>query len=65
MLRGRDLSDLARKGIPDKYRAQVWMVYSGALDLQKSHPNEYAELVTRCQKMTSLTFEEIERDLNR
>ena len=34
MLRTHDLVDLTLKGIPDKYRVDVWMIYSGALDLQ-------------------------------
>ena len=45
MLRTHELVDLSRKGIPDKHCAHVWMVYSGA-DLQQSHPNECAELVS-------------------
>ena len=34
MLRTSDLLDLTKKGIPGKYRSDVWMTYSGALDLQ-------------------------------
>lgn len=34
MLRTNDLVDLCVKRIPDKYRIDVWMIYSGALDLQ-------------------------------
>ena len=37
MLRTHDLVDLTRKGIPDKYRSEIWMVYSGALDLQVTY----------------------------
>ena len=29
MYRTRDLADLATKGIPEKYRVEVWLVYSG------------------------------------
>ena len=65
MLRTHELVDLSRKGIPDKHRAHVWMVYSGAMDLQQSHPNEYTELVKRSRTVRSITFEEIERDLKR
>lgn len=36
MLRTNDLDDLCLKGIPDKYRIDVWMIYSGALDMQVS-----------------------------
>ena len=33
VLRTSDLVDLTKKGIPLKYRGDVWMIYSGALDL--------------------------------
>ena len=40
MLRTPDLVDLTTKGIPNKYRTDIWMIYSGALDLQvKVHIN--------------------------
>lgn len=29
MYRTRDLVDLAQKGIPEKYRVEIWMVYTG------------------------------------
>ena len=29
MYRTRDLVDLALKGIPEKYRVEIWMVYTG------------------------------------
>ncbi|XP_019848868.1 PREDICTED: TBC1 domain family member 9B-like [Amphimedon queenslandica] len=65
MLRTSDLVDLCLKRIPDKYRIDMWMVYSGALDLQESNPGLYAELVEKAGKVKCLSFEEIERDLNR
>ena len=65
MLRAHDLTDLVRRGIPDKHRAHIWMVYSGAMDLQQANPSQYAELVHRCSNTRSIVFEEIERDLRR
>ena len=35
MYRTHDLVDLVQKGIPEKYRVDVWMVYSGELNLSK------------------------------
>ena len=29
MYRIRDVIDMAMKGIPEKYRAEIWMIYSG------------------------------------
>ena len=46
MLRTHDLVDLTQKGIPDKYRSDIWMVYSGALDLQVA---TCSDLVITCQ----------------
>jgi hypothetical protein len=37
MLRTNELEDYCLKGLPDKYRIDIWMVYSGALDLQVNY----------------------------
>ena len=45
MLRTPDLVDLTTKGIPNKYRTDIWMIYSGALDLQvQVHVNIYVHV---------------------
>lgn len=31
MYRTHDLVDLTQKGIPEKYRVEIWMVYTGGL----------------------------------
>ena len=65
MYRVRDLLDLAMKGIPEKYRTEIWMVYSGAQDRLESNPGLYAKLVKDSVPVDCLAFEEIERDLHR
>lgn len=65
MYRVRDLLDLAMKGIPEKYRTEIWMVYSGAQDQLESNPGLYAKLVKDSMLVDCLAFEEIERDLHR
>ena len=65
MYRIRDLLDLAMRGIPEKYRTEVWMVYSGAQDRLESTPGWYAKLVQESAQMDCMAFEEIERDLHR
>ena len=65
MYRVRDLLDLAMKGIPEKYRTEIWMVYSGAQDRLESNPGLYAKLVKDSVQVDCLAFEEIERDLHR
>lgn len=65
MYRVRDLLDLAMKGIPEKYRTEIWMVYSGAQDRLEASPELYAKLVKDSEQVNCLAFEEIERDLHR
>ena len=65
MYRVHDLLDLAMKGIPEKYRTEIWMVYSGAQDRLEAHPGLYAKLVKDSEEVDCLAFEEIERDLHR
>lgn len=65
MYRVRDMLDLAMKGIPEKYRTEIWMVYSGAQDRLESNPGVYAKLVKDSGLVDCLAFEEIERDLHR
>jgi hypothetical protein len=65
MYRVRDLLDLAMKGIPEKYRTEIWMVYSGAQDRLESNPGLYAKLIKDSVLVDCLAFEEIERDLHR
>jgi hypothetical protein len=65
MYRTHDLVDQVQKGIPEKYRVEVWMIYSGAMDRQERHPGLYPELVFRSENVKCLAFDEIERDLHR
>lgn len=65
MYRVHDLLDLAMKGIPEKYRTEIWMVYSGAQDRFETSPGLYVQLVKNSEKVDCLAFEEIERDLHR
>ncbi|KAK3713993.1 hypothetical protein QZH41_018780 [Actinostola sp. cb2023] len=57
--------ELILKGIPDSHRAEVWLVYSGAINEIETHPDYYASMVDKCQGKTTLATEEIERDLHR
>lgn len=65
MYRIQEAIDMGMKGIPERYRAEIWMVYSGAQDRLENHPHLYSRLVEEGKKTTCLAFEEIERDLHR
>ena len=37
--------ELIRKGLPEVYRGEMWMIYSGALHDKKLHPGYYEKMV--------------------
>lgn len=57
--------DLILKGVPDSLRAEVWLIFSGAINQIQTHPGYYASLVDECDGKNTLATEEIERDLHR
>ncbi|KAK6973003.1 TBC1 domain family member 9B [Biomphalaria glabrata] len=65
MYRTHDTHQLVLKGIPDRYRGEMWMVFSGAVNELATHPNYYAEIVKQSKGHSSIATEEIERDLHR
>jgi hypothetical protein len=56
---------LIRVGLPNKLRGEIWEVCSGSLYLRSMHPGEYAKILKDNEGKTSLSLEEIEKDLNR
>lgn len=65
MYRTSRTQELVLKGIPDRFRREVWMVYSGAVNEMATHPGYYEDLLERTRGKSSLATEEIERDLHR
>ena len=65
MYRTQDTSDLIMKGVPNKWRRQVWMTFSGACFDMERAPGYYARLARAAVRTKSLANEEIERDLHR
>ena len=47
------------KGIPDKYRGEIWMVYSGAINEMANHQGYYQSLVDQCMGKDTLATDEI------
>ncbi|KAF9336839.1 hypothetical protein BG006_007210 [Podila minutissima] len=56
---------LIRVGLPNKLRGEIWEACSGSLYLRSMHPGEYAKLLKDNEGKSSLSLEEIEKDLNR
>ncbi|KAK7098501.1 hypothetical protein V1264_002777 [Littorina saxatilis] len=65
MYRTHATHELVLKGIPEKYRGEMWMVFSGAVNEMSMQPDYYADLVQRSSGKSSMATEEIERDLHR
>lgn len=57
--------ELIMKGIPDKYRGEIWMLYSGAINELQTHQGYYQMLVEQSSGKRSVASDEIERDLHR
>ncbi|KAL8560078.1 hypothetical protein ACOMHN_041547 [Nucella lapillus] len=65
MYRTHATHELVLKGIPEKYRGEMWMIFSGAVNEMSMHPGYYADLVLQSAGKNNLATEEIERDLHR
>ncbi|KAI6655166.1 hypothetical protein LOD99_2455 [Oopsacas minuta] len=65
MYRTQELWDLVHKGILQKYKPDIWMIFSGAIFYLNSNPGYYEELVMKSDETYLDSFEDIERDLHR
>ncbi|KAK6190175.1 hypothetical protein SNE40_002098 [Patella caerulea] len=65
MYRTHRTQELVLKGIPDKYRGGMWMVFSGAVNEMASNEGYYGKIVQESLGKSSIATEEIERDLHR
>ena len=65
MYRSPETADLIRKGVPNKWRSQIWLTFSGAVFDMERNPGYYQKLAKKSVKKKSLANEEIERDLHR
>ena len=65
MYRTEETSQLIMKGIPNKWRRQIWMTFSGSVFDMERNPGYYEKLAARAVKRKSLANDEIERDLHR
>lgn len=65
LLRYPTFSRLIQVGLPNRLRGELWEVCSGSIHLRASHPGEYARVLEVNEGKTSLSIDEIEKDLNR
>ncbi|XP_051938696.1 TBC1 domain family member 8 [Hippocampus zosterae] len=65
MFRTDKVQHLIAAGIPESLRGELWMTFSDASSDLDSHPGYYAGLVQTSMGQSSLTTDEIERDLHR
>ncbi|XP_060561507.1 TBC1 domain family member 9B-like [Ruditapes philippinarum] len=65
MYRTHKTHELMLKGLPEKYRGEMWMLFSGALNEMTTHQGYYADLVQQSSGKYTMATEEIERDLHR
>ena len=57
--------ELVLEGLPEKYRGELWLTYSGAVNEMATHPGYYAAMVEASLGRATLAADEIERDLHR
>jgi len=65
MYRTLETTKLITKGIPNRWRREIWMTFSGAVFDLSSQPSYYRELAGQAVVAKSLANDEIERDLHR
>ena len=63
--RTEETTNLISKGIPNKWRREIWMTFSGAIFDMQRNPGYYAALAESSLMVKSLANDEIERDLHR
>ncbi|BFZ04267.1 hypothetical protein BsWGS_07306 [Bradybaena similaris] len=65
MYRTQETHKLIIRGIPDCYRGEMWLLFSGAINEMATHPGYYADIVRQSQGRPSAVTEDIEKDLYR
>lgn len=65
MFRTEESTKLILKGIPDRFRCELWMNSSGAVHEKLAHPGYYNLMVEQSQGLKTVANDEIERDLHR
>ncbi|KAK7079478.1 TBC1 domain member 8B, partial [Halocaridina rubra] len=65
MYRTVETARLVLEGLPDEIRPEIWMIFSGAINEQTTHPAHYEQAIMAGLKRGGPANDEIERDLHR
>ena len=65
MYRTTEIYELILKGLPDQFRCELWLIFSGAIHQRNTNPFLYKNLTEQPADDFEVTMDEIERDLHR
>ncbi|XP_061166989.1 TBC1 domain family member 9-like isoform X2 [Saccostrea echinata] len=65
MYRTHKTQDLILQGLPEKFRGEIWMLFSGAINEMATNKGYYRNMVEQSLGKYTLANDEIERDLHR
>lgn len=65
LLRYPQFTRLVQVGLPNRLRGEIWEVSSGSIHQRLAHMGKYEQILEEHKGMTSVSTEEIEKDLNR
>lgn len=65
MYRTHKTQELILQGLPEKFRGEIWMLFSGAINEMATNKGYYRNLVEQSLGKYTLASDEIERDLHR
>lgn len=65
LLRYPQFTRLVQVGLPNQLRGEIWEVASGSIHMRLANPGLYQDLINKHHGMSSVSTDEIEKDLNR
>ena len=65
LLRYPQFTRLVQVGLPNRLRGEIWEVSSGSIYRRMANLGVYQQILEEHKGMTSISTEEIEKDLNR
>ncbi|XP_055998545.1 TBC1 domain family member 9-like isoform X2 [Ostrea edulis] len=65
MYRTHKTQELILQGLPEKFRGEIWMLFSGAINEMATNKGYYRNMVEQSLGKYTLASDEIERDLHR
>ena len=65
LIRYPQCTRLIQVGLPNRLRGEMWETLSGSIYLRFANPHIYSSILKEYDGVTSMSTEEIEKDLNR